>query len=382
MHLSTISSTAIGFVLLAFGPAIANETSDQFAVSLFDGQTLNGWHVSGCETVVEDGAILLKAGDGFVRSDYQYQNFVLELEWKSLQNEGYDSGLYFHADMPPEGKPWPKRYQINLRQGQEGDLIGVKDAQGQGLAKPGEWNHFRLTVKDKTASLEINGQPAWTTDQLETTGGYLGFQSEVPLGGQFAFRNIRVTELGMKPLFNGQDLAGWEGASAKAETCWSVEGGAIICNGERGTWLRSRDQYGDFCLRLDYQVSAAGNSGVYVRVPQDGNHHGKDAGVEIQVLDDPHPQYAELKPYQYTGSVYAIAPAETHVGRPAGEWNSLEVNVQGDHYRVTHNGVVIVNANVQSHPQLAERLKSGYLGLQNHSTKVAFKNLRIGPPLP
>lgn len=197
------------------------------------------------------------------------------------------------------------------------------------------------------------------------------------MGGPFAFRNIRVTELDAKPLFNGTDLTGWEGASSPAETCWKVEDGAIVCTGEKGTWLRSVEQYGDFCLRLEYRVSPGGNSGVYVRVPKDGNHHGKDAGVEIQVLDDHHPKYANLQPYQYTGSVYAVAPAELHVGLPAGEWNRLEINVQGDHYRITHNGVVIVNADAQSHPMLAERLKQGYLGLQNHNTHVAFRNLRL-----
>jgi hypothetical protein len=115
-------------------------------------------------------------------------------------------------------------------------------------------------------------------------------------------------------------------------------------------------------------------------VPKDGNHHGKDAGVEIQVLDDSHTRYADLKPYQYTGSVYAVVAAEPRVGRPAEQWNQLEINVQGDHYRITHNGVIVVNAGADDYPELTERLKEGYLGLQNHNTKVAFRNLRLGPP--
>jgi hypothetical protein len=351
-------------------------------LSLFDGQTLRGWHVTGCEAAVEEGALLLKEGDGFVRSDYRYRDFVLDLEWKAMKDEAWDSGIYFHAELPAEGRPWPARHQINLKQGQEGDLLGVKDAKGGGRAKPGEWNHFRLTVHSGTAALEINGEEAWRTDQLQTTEGYLGFQSEVPLGGQFLFRNIRVTELDMKPLFNGRDLAGWEGAGGKAESCWAVVDGAIACTGERGPWLRSAEQFGDFCLRLEYRLEPGGNSGVYVRVPEDGNHHGKDAGVEIQVLDDNHPKYADLKPYQYTGSVYAVVPAEPRVGLPAGQWNRLEINTAGDAYRITHNGVAVVDADAQSHPELAERLKQGFLGLQNHSTKAAFRNLRLGPPLP
>jgi hypothetical protein len=368
-------------VLVLAAPAFAEETGPD-TLSLFDGKSLEGWHVTGCEAAVQDGAILLKGGDGLIRSDYRYRDFVLELEWKALKDEAWDSGIYFHAELPPEGKPWPARYQINLKQGQEGDLIGVKEAKGGGRAKPGEWNHFRLTVEGGTASLEINGERAWKTDELQTSEGYLGFQSEVPLGGQFLFRNIRVTELDMKPLFNGRDLTGWEGASEKAEICWGVEDGAIVCSGEKGPWLRSERQYGDFCLRLEYRLEPGGNSGVFVRVPKDGNHHGKDSGVEIQVLDDNHPRYADLKPYQYTGSVYAVVPAEPRVGLAPGEWNRLEINAAGDAYRITHNGVAVVNADAASHPELTERLKEGFFGLQNHSTEAAFRHIRLGPALP
>jgi hypothetical protein len=48
--------------------------------SLFDGQTLKGWKVTGCEAVVQDGAILLKSGNGLVRTERTYRDFVLEIE--------------------------------------------------------------------------------------------------------------------------------------------------------------------------------------------------------------------------------------------------------------------------------------------------------------
>ena len=44
--------------------------------------------------------------------------------------------------LPADGKPWPKQYQINLLQGGEGNCIGVKEATSKGLIKPGDWNHF------------------------------------------------------------------------------------------------------------------------------------------------------------------------------------------------------------------------------------------------
>ena len=361
----------------------AAEASIGFTKSLFDGQSLAGWHVTECETVVDDGAILLKAGDGLVRTDHRYADFVLELEWKAVgKADSWDSGIYFRCELPVGKRHWPSRYQINLKTHQEGNLIGFKGATNRGLAKVKQWNRFRLTVIGKTAALEINGKPAWKVDGIQQRSGYIGLQSEVPLGGQFKFRNIKITELGYKSLFNGKDLTGWEGARAKAETCWTVSDGAIVCSGKSGTWLRSKQQHGDFNLRLDYKVSAGGNSGVFVRVPADGDHHGKDAGVEVQVLDDRHPKYARLKPYQYCGSVYAVAAAKKHVGRPAGEWNSLEINCKGHDYRVTHNGVVIVDAKVGEFPQLKERLTKGFLGLQNHNTQVWYRNLRIGPAFP
>lgn len=353
-----------------------------YAISLFDGKSLAGWKVTGCEAAVDDGAILLIGGNGLVRTDHRYSDFTLELEWKALAADNWDSGIYIRSELPPEGKPWPPRYQINLRKGLEGNLGGVKGAESKGLIKNGQWNHFKITAIGKVASLEINGKPAWKTEGLEAASGYIGLQAEVPQGGQFLFRNIKLTELGYKSLFNGADLAGWEGAGRPAEECWKVDEGLLLCTGKKGPWLRSKTQHGDFNLRLDYKVKEGGNSGVYVRVPEDGNHHGPNSGVEIQILDDAAPRYAKLEQYQFSGSVYAIAPAREHVCRPAGQWNSLEINCHGPDYRVYHNGVLIVDARVDEFPALKERRLEGFLGLQNHSEEVWFRHLRIGPAQP
>ena len=200
-------------------------------------------------------------------------------------------------------------------------------------------------------------------------------------------RSADELETGYKPLFDGQSLAGWEGAGEPAEKCWKAEDGTIVCTGQKGPWLRSREEFGDFNLRLEYKLKAGGNSGVYIRVPKDGDHHGDGAGIEVQVLDDQAERYKSLKRYQYTGSLYAIAPATEHVGRPAGEWNSLEINCHAKRYRVVHNGTTILDADDKTHPELAGRLTKGYLGLQNHSEEVWFRNVRVGPaqelpPLP
>jgi hypothetical protein len=184
-------------------------------------------------------------------------------------------------------------------------------------------------------------------------------------------------EEGFRPLFNGQDLTGWEGADREASACWLVEGGHLVCTGKPGPWLRSQEEFGDFELRFEYLLKEGGNSGVYIRVPKQGDHHGQGAGIEVQVLDDHAERYKDLKPYQYSGSLYAIVPADPRVAKPAGEWNSMTIRCQGKKYEIHHNGQQVISADEAAAPELAQRLTRGYLGLQNHNEEVRFRNLRI-----
>lgn len=165
-------------------------------VSLFDGRTLDGWTVLGCEAVVQNGAILLKEGNGLVQSAKKYRDFTFEYEWKALKEDGWDSGVYFRYDEVPAGRPWPKRYQVNLRKGMEGNLDSLEAGKNSVAVKAGDWNRFELTVRGATAALKVNGQPAWQVEGLEELDSHISLQAEVPGGGQFLFRNLRLTELG------------------------------------------------------------------------------------------------------------------------------------------------------------------------------------------
>ncbi len=169
---------------------------DKGWVTLFDGKSLKGWKVTGCEAEVQDGAILLKSGNGLVQAERTYRDFVLEVDWKALRTDRWDSGIFFRSSEPPLGEPWPKTYQANLLKGMEGNVNELKAARSTGLTKPGEWNHFKLTVVGSKAELEINGKPAWKADGVNEPSGYISLQAEIPGGGQFLFRNIRIKELG------------------------------------------------------------------------------------------------------------------------------------------------------------------------------------------
>lgn len=363
----------------------AAEPATPHVSDLFDGQSLHGWNLEhGAEVEVQDGQMLLKAGDGWLRSDHQYRDFELHVEWKALKAEKYDAGIFIRA--ANAGKPFPKpAYQINLLQGHEGNLIGPGvSGKSTGFVKPGEWNSFDITLIKDTLSLKINGQPAYSVGGVEVRPGYLGFQVEVPLGGQFLIRNIRLKELDSESLFNGKDLAGWTGVGAEAEQCWRVSDGVLECTGTKGPWIRSAREYGDFNFRLEYLLSEEGNSGVYVRVPEDGNHHRENdqappAGFEVQVIDDFAEKHKNLKDYQYSASIYDIAGANPRVTKPIGEWNTLEINCRGQQITTIHNGDIVTNITAESHPLIQLRKVSGFLGLQNHNTLVKFRNIRVAP---
>lgn len=364
-------------VLMSAGAVIAEEPAADL---------LTGWTVeNGCEVEQTAEGLLLKAGNGWIRSHLEYADFTMVVEWKALKEAQYDAGIYIRA--AKEGAPFPKpAWQINLLDGKEGNIGNLPGASSTGLIRKGDWNRFEIRVEGEKVALKINGQPAYDVGGLTRPKGYVGIQVEVPIGGQFLLRKLEVSELGFEPLFNGKDLTGWEPAEADPNSIWFVEAGLLRCSGAKGPWLRSMKEYGDFSFRIDYKLSAGGNSGVYVRVPADGNHHREDdtqpaAGFEVQMLDDADPKYATLKDYQYSASVYDICGADPRVSRPAGEWNTLEIDCKGNRVTTVHNGVVVTKVTPETHPLILLRSVKGYLGLQNHSSDCAFRNVRIGPSL-
>ncbi len=189
-------------------------------------------------------------------------------------------------------------------------------------------------------------------------------------------------EVGFVPLFNGTDLAGWKQYASK-KNVWSVEQGVLVCQGNGGGWLGTERDYADFELRLEYKLTPAGNSGVYIRAPREG--HISRVGMEIQILDDFHPKYAKLDFYQYTGSIYHVVPPARRTSKPAGQWNAMTIRARGPEVQVALNGVTIVDANLErsrknaavakEHPGLART--TGLVGLQSHTDRVEFRNIRI-----
>ena len=107
---------------------------------------------------------------------------------------------------------------------------------------------------------------------------------------------------GFTLLFNGKDLTGWQIHNGKLAS-WGADKGVLFVKGGGGGWLMTEKEYGDFELRLEFKVPVNGNSGVAVHSPREGDP--AYSGMEIQILDDPAPQYKNIQPWQKTGSIYA-----------------------------------------------------------------------------
>lgn len=188
-------------------------------------------------------------------------------------------------------------------------------------------------------------------------------------------------------LFTGENLTGWETVGGPAKS-WKVKEGVLFTTGEGvdwekgkgGGWLSTTKTYDDFKLSLEFRMSNAGNSGVFLRAPRNGDPAFQ--GLEVQLLDDYADKFSDLDPAQYTGSVYSLAAPKKRVSKKAGKWQSLTITCKGSRVTVTLNGERIVDLDLEEKEHLADdhpgvTRRSGYIGLQNHNTKVSFRNIQI-----
>lgn len=191
---------------------------------------------------------------------------------------------------------------------------------------------------------------------------------------------VLSAEEGFKSLFNGKDLTGWVGST----NGYTVDDGAIMCIPDKGGNLYTKEEYADFHLKFEFKLTPGANNGLGIRAPLKGN--AAYQGMELQILDNTARKYAQLKPYQYHGSIYGLVPAERGRLKPVGDWNSQEVICRGRNVRVILNGKTIVDANLdeatkdgtadgREHPGLEN--EKGHIGFLGHGSKVWFRNLRI-----
>ncbi len=177
-------------------------------------------------------------------------------------------------------------------------------------------------------------------------------------------------------LFNGKDLSGWRN---NGDEKWVVEDGTIVGESKAGKYgyLTTEKSYRDFALRVRFKGEALGNSGVFFhsRITGIDPGHGPDIeGMQVEV--DPNPGKHTGGLYESGGRGWVIQPtAEGERALKPGEWNDLEILVEGRHIVTRLNGVQIVD-----YSDRAPRFTDGVIALQIHTgggVKVRWKDIAI-----
>ncbi len=184
-------------------------------------------------------------------------------------------------------------------------------------------------------------------------------------------------------IFNGRDLCGWlvDGRKTfhkdgKQVPIWTVEDGIIVCAGRGGGFLRYDKKITDFVIHVEFRMSKGCNSGLGIRtVKYTGprNTRPSIAGYEMQIVDD-----SGRKPSRHSsGSLYRYVAPKHNATRPAGQWNTVEIECRGPKIRITLNGKTIHDLDQSKIEQIRNKPLSGYFCLQDHGKRIEFRNIRL-----
>ena len=353
------------------------------------------------------GEELVNDGHGkYATTEKDYGDFELLLEYRTVPLA--DSGIYLRGC--PQVQIWDytekEKFPLGADKGSGGLWNNSPGAPGKDplvrADRPfGEWNRLRILMVGARVSVWLNDQLVVDHALLEN---YYDRSQPVPArgpiqlqthGGEIRWRNLFIREIGAEEanrllasrgddafssIFNGRDFTGWRGATAD----YQIVDGAITCRPDKGGTIFTAEEFADFVVRLEFKLPSAGNNGLVLRYP--GNGDGAYTGfAECQVLaEDYEAKKGPLDPRQLHGSAYGMIAAAQGYQRPIGEWNFQEVTVKGSTLRVELNGTVILDGDLskattflagKTHP--GKDRTRGHFGFAGHHDPVAFRAVRI-----
>ncbi len=413
----------VAFSLLPLAPA-----QQDAARSLWNGKDLAGWHgqrhfdpyklaaMTPDERAklraeddtsmrahwrVENGELVNDGNGAYLTTDAEFGDIDVSLEYKTVAKA--DSGIYLRGS--PQVQIWDTteaggKWNLGADKGSGGLWNNEKYARMPLVHadRPfGEWNHLRIVMLGERVWVHLNGKLTvdgvvmenyWDRKRPLPARGPLQLQTH---GGEIRFRNLAIHEYsaaqanamlgrvdadGFVPVFDGKTLAGWRGDVDSYE----IHDGAIRCKAGAGGNLFTDAVWQDCVVRIEFRLPPGGNNGLALRYP--GNGNPARMGVEVQVLDDGHAKYADLKAWQAHGSVYGVAASHRGYLRPAGEWNYQEVTTKGTRYTVVLNGTTILDADVAAmkselEDHVGKNAREGHFGFCGHGDAVEFRAIAI-----
>lgn len=141
--------------------------------------------------------VCLGKPDGYIRTEKEYENFELGLEWKYPSDPNGNSGILLHT--VEKDMIWPKSIQVQLHRPAAGSIfpgggaklnnpITIKD-----LSNPvNEWNDCLITCRDGVISVTINRHKVGEVSGCMPQKGCVGLQSE---GSEIHFRKLWIKPL-------------------------------------------------------------------------------------------------------------------------------------------------------------------------------------------
>jgi len=191
--------------------------------SIFNGENLDGWvdvNTSPETWQVKDGVLVCSGLPiGVMRSEKQYENFILEIEWKHMEAGG-NSGVFIWSEGTQfaDDNPLTKGMEVQMLELEWAPMHNQTDAYVHGELFPtmgmtaipdnprgtrskslenrckgkGEWNKYVIVAVDGTVKLSVNGKFVNGIRASERKKGYLCLEAE---GAEIHFRNIRILEL-------------------------------------------------------------------------------------------------------------------------------------------------------------------------------------------
>ena len=169
-------------------------------------------------------------------------------------------------------------------------------------------------------------------------------------------------------------LDGWAYSDEKQQDAWSLDDDILRTTGKPNGYIRTKEKYGDFILKLDIRhPERAGNSGILFCVI--GEDKVWPRCIEAQG------QKGDLGDIHLLGGFAAFHNGELKGGgrlprregveeKPVGEWNAYEIRMRGGGVELYVNG------------KLANRVtdadaEPGYIALQSEGVPVEFRDLKM-----
>jgi len=173
-------------------------------------------------------------------------------------------------------------------------------------------------------------------------------------------------------LFNGKDLSGW--VPVGTPKAFTVKENSIYTTGAGPypSWLRSEKEYENFILRFEYRTDGWYEGGVLIHVPLDGP--GSKMGLKLHLRHD-QKEYGTRSP----GAIYDAAAPRSIANLPSKQWNRCEMVCDWPLLRISLNGTVIHDIDMEADKVFRYRLRKGFIGIQNIGCKASFRNIQIRP---